>query len=377
MNLVYKFPLNASKAQITAFRKQLDIHGKLYNRALLQKVEQYEKTKKSDSAFTQIKSLVPEFRGQGCNISSLQQTIRRLHKAYNTIYNRRGGKPRISTNFTTIEYSTRGDGWQIIKDEKVSRLRLQFIEGLIEIKNHREFPSEPKNLIVKLKDGELWGCFVCEQIPEKREKGKTIALDFGLKTFITSSSGDTYEHPLPYKQKLGKFQKLQKKIRAIEDEKLKKKKYKILRKVHEKVKNQRADFLHKLSRKLVNENSVIIVEDLNFKKLSRESPGSFISRKYGDVACGEFYRMLSYKAESAGRQFVKVNPAYTSQNCCVCGVGNESDYKKKDRAYKCKCGNSLDRDINAAKNILKLGLESLDLGKNSFSTLGLQSLVRA
>ena len=365
MLLTYKYPLFAKKSQIAEFKRQCEIHKELYNVALKEKEKQYEKDKKSDSCFTQIKNIVPQYKERNCNYSSLQQTVRRLHKSYSAIYKKKGGKPRYCKNFSTISFGSHGDGWKLKGDS----LYIQNI-GNIKINLYKPI-NEPIHLNLKLINGILYACFTVEIFRESNSVNGQVGLDFGLKNFIVTSNNEKYDHPLPFKNKLSKFQKIQNKLSKIEDKKQKDKKYKILRKIHEKVRNQRLDFLHKLSRKIVNENKVIAVEDIDFKKLSR-SEISNINRKYADVSCSTFYNFISYKAESAGRQFVKVNPAYTTQTCSNCGRLNELELK--NREYVCKCGKCEDRDFNAAKNILNIGLEKV---QNNIFALGLQSVVRA
>jgi len=339
--------------------KMEDAHLNLYNTALAEKNDQYEKTKKSDSVFTQIKRFVPAVKqtenGKLCNYSSLQQTIRRLHKSFNAIYNRRGGKPRFKKT-VPLEYSTYGDGWKIVNDS----LRIQNV-GFISLKTHRPIDGKIKSLVVKKNGDKFYACVACKRISAPlKQTNKAVGIDFGLKTFLTMSDGEKVEHSLPLKRSLKNIAKIHRQIKkAVESKSARKEKLKrkALRLTYEKTKNRRLDFAHKLSRKIVNENSFIAVEDLNLRGLTTGIKN--INRKYSDVAVGMFYDLLAYKAESAGRQFVRVNPKNTSQACCKCG--KLAGLTLKDREIVCDCGHSEDRDINAAKNILALGLKTVGL----------------
>jgi len=124
----------------------------------------------------------------------------------------------------------------------------------------------------------------------------------------------------------------------------------LVAKIHRKVFNQRHDFQHKLSRKIVNNYGIILVEDLNVKGLSR----GLFSKSVHDTGWAAFFRKLSYKAESAGRRFLPVDPRGTSQRC-PCGEPNPK--RLSDRKHVClKCGLVTTRDHASAMEILRLGL---------------------
>ena len=126
--------------------------------------------------------------------------------------------------------------------------------------------------------------------------------------------------------------------------------------IHERISNRREDFAHKESRKLVNEFKTIVIEDLNINRMIHDR---CFAKSIHDVAWSKFISFLSYKAEEAGRSLIEVNPAYTSQDCSKCGHRQLMPLSK--RTYRCPCcGLELDRDHNAALNILALGLQCLD-----------------
>jgi putative transposase len=128
----------------------------------------------------------------------------------------------------------------------------------------------------------------------------------------------------------------------------------VVAKVHERIANKRKDFAHQESRKLVNRYGFIAVEDLSVNRMSRNRR---FSKSIMDAAWGDFTQKLLYKAEEAGREVVKVNPAYTSQDCSRCG--HRQLMPLSARRYECpNCGLALDRDHNAAINILSLGMQT-------------------
>ena len=130
-----------------------------------------------------------------------------------------------------------------------------------------------------------------------------------------------------------------------------------LAKLHEKIKNQRKDFQHKLSRKIVNENQVIVSEDLNVKGMLKNHK---LAKSIQDASFSSFCSMISYKANEQHRQYVKIGTFYPSSKLCHCCGFNYNCLKLDERFWTCpECGTYLDRDENAAINILNEGLRIL------------------
>jgi putative transposase len=141
-----------------------------------------------------------------------------------------------------------------------------------------------------------------------------------------------------------------------------KRRYKVCQKVtqlHYKSRNTRRTYLHQVSRKIVNDYDLIAVEKLNIKGLA----SGMLSKQVHDVGWGLLNRMLRYKAEKAGAKLVEVASKYTSQDCSGCGVRVKKELS--ERTHNCpECGLTLDRDVNAARNVLHkavLGLEGYNV----------------
>jgi putative transposase len=182
--------------------------------------------------------------------------------------------------------------------------------------------------------------------------GKGIGIDVGISSLLVTSDGEKTENPKWYRAGQSKLRVVQRRVvRRKRGSNRRRKAVVFLQKQHERTKNQRKDFLNKLAHTLITTNDVIVIEDLQIKNMVRNR---HLSKSILDAGWGYFRQRLEAKAEEAGRQVVAVNPAYTSKTCSGCGAIFE-DLKLSDRWLECGCGLSMDRDHNAAKNILRRG----------------------
>ena len=352
MKSVSKIRLYPNKSQKKELFRQFDVHCSLYNFCLKEKIDCYEKTKASPSCYDQIKANIPNFKNN-TNVSSLQQTVRRLDKAFSAFFRRVKAKespgfPRFKKNFKSVDFMS-GDGAKIIG----GKLRIQHV-GSIKMVNHRGV-TKFSRVTVQFSHGDWYACFSVERELEILSPSQSaIGLDFGLKTFVATSNGEKISSPMPLRENIKRLSKAaSKRDKSPNGSSERKRRNKILRNLHRRIENIRSDFNHKLSRKLVNEYGIIVIEDLAIQDLQTNIAN--INRAYSDVAWGQFASMLTYKAENAGRRCIKVNPAFTSQ-LCSCGAKTPHDLSK--RLFKCEsCGREADRDVNAAQNILALGLQ--------------------
>ncbi len=183
-----------------------------------------------------------------------------------------------------------------------------------------------------------------------------IGIDVGLNEYAVLSNGTVFENPRFLLQKEKQLSKAQHNLsKKKKDSTNYKKQVERIRSLHEKVANQRKDFLHKLSYHLTQMYSVICIENLDIRKMVRNRK---VSKSISDAGWGAFRKMLLYKCEKFGGLLVKVDPAYTSQDCS--SYGNRVEKSLSIRTHICtKCGTVLDRDYNASLNILRKGLEQL------------------
>jgi len=215
-------------------------------------------------------------------------------------------------------------------NKRLDRLHLSKI-GDIPIRLYRTINGKVKGVIVKrYRTGEWYALFQVEVKPELlSQNSKVVGIDVGIKHFLTDSDGRQIENPNFYKRSIEKIKKyhryLSRKKRGLRNRNKARVK---LSRAYQKLERQRDDFLHKLSRFYVNNYKLIAIEDLSITSMVR---GHYLAKRILDASWGKFFQMLTYKAASAGRLVIKVDPRGTSQ---------EYNY-----------GN-IDRDYDASLNIL-------------------------
>ena len=355
----FKYRLYPTKPQIKDPERTLELCRQLYNAALQERRDAYKKAKKTVSAYDQnnhlpeIREEIPEYKRVHSQV--LQDVINRVDLAFKGFFRRlkerrKAGYPRFKgekryDSFTFPQAGTTG-----VKLQKDGKRVLIHGIGSVKIKLHRPLEGKIKTATIKREGKDWYIVFVCEVDPKPLPpNNKQIGIDLGTNPyFLVTSEGEKIEAPKHY-------QRAQRRLASIQKELSRKKKnsyrYRQIReklaKLHRKIANQRKYFHHKLARRLVNKYGTIVHEDLNVEGLMR----SCIAKGVQDAGWAQFLQILAYKAEEAGRQVVKVDPKYTSQDCPVCG------YREKKplwiREYTCpQCGTHLHRDVAAAQNIL-------------------------
>lgn len=365
----YKYRLYPTKVQEELLLKHFGCVRYIYNWGLDYKTTFFKENGKSisymnisgkDGALSTIKKENKWLKE--INSQSLISALGNLDKAYSNFFAHRSSFPKFKKRSEKQSFQVPQHGWF---DTKNNRLYIpKFKEGIY-CKIHRKIPIGRQGTITISKNpsGKYFVSVIIEiedSIKEKQKpiKETTIGLDFGLKTFITTSNGSKYTSPEYLKQALAKLQKLSRKHSKKQKGSKNKEKERIkLARLHEKISNQRVEFLHKLSSTLVSENQTICIEDLNMKGMSK-----LWGRKINDLSYYTFTQMLLYKSVWNGKNLIKIgrfDPS--SQICSTCGYRNH-DLKITDRTWKCpNCGSDLDRDINAAINIRDFGLNEFNL----------------
>jgi putative transposase len=230
--------------------------------------------------------------------------------------------------------------------------------GNIRVKLHRPVEGEIKTCTLRRNASGDWDLSLsCElEVQPQTPKEESIGIDVGLTHFATLSNGKEITNPRFFRQgekALAKAQRTLSKLKKGTSER--RKKGKVVAKIHEKIRNQRKNFCHKESKKIIDQYQFICIEDLNIKKMIE---GSYFAKSITDASWNQFRQFLTYKAEEAGRKLGLANPAYTSQDCSQCGHREKKELS--ERKHSCsQCGYKASRDLNAAQNILALGIDGL------------------
>jgi putative transposase len=361
MLLSYKYRLYPNRGQRQALDRTLEIHRQVYNAALQERREAWKRCRISIGYVDQAKQLkgIRSFDSDvaWCNYSALQQTLRRLKKAFDAFFRRvkageKPGYPRFKGKnyFKSVCY-VYGDGLKLRDD----RLYVQSV-GLVRLFQHRPIPDDGTIKMAVLKRDRVGNWYVIMQVelPDPEPAAGTdpaVGIDMGLIHFLALSDGSVIENPRWFRQAEEKLACLQRKrARCKRGSKRYRQWSRQIRRLHQRIADKRRDFQHQLSTRLVREFGFIAVENLNVNGLCR----SQVSKSMADAAWAQFLNMLAYKAEKAGTLLVRVDPNGTSQICSHCGFVVPK--LLSERQHNCsRCGFTTPRDVNAALNILYRG----------------------
>lgn len=349
----YKYRLFASSSQERELEIMLESHRRLYNQALDGKQLCWDAAGASwtyveqSRWFTVQRKLNPYFAR--LNAWSALQTLRKLDKAYRAFF-RRGGHPRFKSRdrFKSFAFGMSGNGGGCkIVDRK---LRLQYV-GTVRIRWHRELPegAKIKQATILRECGKWFVCFSLElPDPEPTRLSDGVGIDVGLKSFVTTSDGEQLGDSRTLEATLPELRRRQRALsRCVRGSSRRKQVKQRVTRLHAKVRNVRRDMHHKVARSLVNRYGVIAAESLNVAGMLRNRS---LARRISDAAWGNFIGILVSKAEGAGCRVILVDAKNTTQDCSNCGATVRKSLAV--RVHKCACGCVLDRDENAARNVL-------------------------
>jgi putative transposase len=354
LRLTFKYRVYPTKAQGEFLNSQLREAASLYNAAIEERIGAWKICRKSINFYDQANQL-KAMRADGClaivNFSVSTNVLRRVDGAFSAFFARvrRGANPgfpryRSSRRYDSITFPHPGNGYTLLGD----KLRIQGA-GHLKIILHRPIEGKVKTLTIKREAGRWFACFSveCEAAAPLPASAAEIGVDVGLNSFAVLSNGREINNPRYYRNAEARLRRCQRKVaRRKKGSARRRKAALILKRAHVHVRNQRADFAHKLSRELVNNYGVIAIEDLNVKGLA----AGMLAKSISDAGWAIFFRFLIYKAASAGRQVIQVDPRGTSQTC-VCGAVVRKALA--DRWHDCPiCGLSASRDHISARIIL-------------------------
>jgi len=303
-----------------------------------------------------IKEFLPDYKQIHSQV--LQDVLKRADKAFQNFFRRlkageKPGYPRYKGRGWYDSFTYPQFGFSLSDNRKGNqRLKLSKI-GNIKVKLHRTVKGKIKTCTIKRELDKWYVCFSCKVEPEILPKtNKNVGVDVGIEKFAALSDGTLIYNPKFFRKSEAKLKHEQRKLsRKKKGSNSRKKQRHKLAKIHQKVKNQRKDFLHKESRKLVENYDIIVFEDLQIKNMVKNH---HLAKSISDASWAKFIEYVSYKAESAGKKVVFVNPRNTSQICSGCGKIVKKSLSV--RIHRCLyCGLEIDRDVNAAIIILRLG----------------------
>lgn len=381
--LTYEYRLYPRRAEVKRLEQMLEQGREVYNSALATCKAFYAANGKGIKALSQW-DYFREWRKQDgilLNASSLQHLLRRLDKAYSAFFRRlkageTPGHPRFKARerFNSLEY-TYGDGVKLNYDEHFDRFTLYVQNvGDVKVKMHRLLPADAvvKHVILKRK-ASGWYVYLQLEVPQQdvQPSGKpAVAGDVGLLRLLTLSDGTEIDNPRWLRSSLAKLRRAQRRLsRRKKGSQRRKKARQQVALLHEHVANTRRDFWHKTTRQLVSDYGAIALEDLNLNFMLQNG---HLSLSAHDAGLGMFNTLLNSKAENAGCTVVRVDPAYTSQVCSECGCIVEKALNV--RVHCCPhCGLTIDRDLNAARNIFALAFRCARIGRSGVNVAPLSA----
>ncbi len=363
MQLTYRFRLYPSRVQEEKLIAALDRCRWIYNHFL-------EKLNKKENGKTplryELQATLPKLKREYHELKQVHSKVLQmvLHQLYSNLRalaelkrnGRKVGRLRFKGRGWFKSFIYNQSGFKIIEGHgKRKELWLSKI-GTIPIVLHRELDGEVKQVHIKReRSGRWFACFSVEveEALKLKKFSKPVGIDLGIEHYIADTSGSFVEHPHNIIKSERKLKREQRRLSRKKKGSKNRAKQRIkLAIVHERIHNQRFDFLHKLSRYYVNSHDFIAVEALDTKELIEMAHNG---KNRADAAWATFLHMLTYKAARAGRWVVRVEPRGTTGRCSNCGKVVEKPLWV--RVHRClKCGLELDRDLNAARNILQDGL---------------------
>jgi len=363
--LVFEFKTYAKPAQFVAIDEAIRAAQFIRNKCIRYwmdnpKVSKYDLNK-------QCAVLAAEFPfANNLNSMARQSAAERAWTAISRFYDRckkkvvgLKGFPKFQKDNRSVEYKT--TGWKLAEDRKSITITDKIGIGKLKLKGTRDLnfyqPDQIKRVrLVKRADGYyVQFCISVDREEVISPTKNTIGLDMGLNHFYTDSNGKQVKNPRFYRQAEQSIKRSQRLVsRKVTGSSNRRKARVKLSKIHLKISRQRKDHAIKLARCVIQSNDLVVYEDLRVRNMVKNH---CLAKSISDAGWYQFRVWLEYFGKVFGRATVAVNPAYTSQECSSCGVIVKKS--RSTRTHVCQCGCVLDRDENAAINILNKGLSTV------------------
>jgi putative transposase len=366
VNKAYKVELKPNNKQRSAMARSAGCARFAYNWGLAQRINIYEKEKKSTTAINQHKDLcaIKEEQFPWMYESSKcapQEALRDLDKAFKNFF--RGVKSGKKTGFPKFKSKHRSKSSFRISTGAIyvnkSTIKLPMIPGKLRLKEKGYVPTEGvkyNSFIVSEEAGRWFLSVQCVVgLPEPGPRPvRVVGVDLGIKTLAVTSDGVTYSNPKSYKKLERTLSRAQReRCRRVKGSSNRRKSIQRLQDINYRIRNVRKDNLHKMTSDLVRTKpSLIVLEDLSVNNMLKNRK---LAGALSDASFGEIRRQVEYKAAWYGSEVAFAGKFFPSSKLCsACGALKE-DLTLSDRVYKCECGNIIDRDLNAALNLKRYG----------------------
>jgi len=359
IRLSYKYHLKPSAEQVAALEKQLRLCRWTYN-ALLEHSLSERRAGRGTPTHKELTYLIPDMKAMKPELSNvfsqvLQNVAKRVRSGFEGYWNRRrvglrAHLPRFrgEDRYDSLTYPQ--FGFQL-KDGVLCLSKI----GDLRIIQHRSIEGKVKTLTVTRSRARKWfAVFSCE-VEEKPIPGRlpSVGVDFGLNSLVALSDGTLIEAPRSYRGAEAKSRRAHRNLsRKRKGSRNREKARARLARVEERIANKRRDFAYKTARSIVNRYERVYVEDLKIANMVKDRR---LGKSIGDAGWGMLRNALTYMAKMSEGVIAFVSPRGTSQTCSGCGayVGKGLSV----RTHRCPgCGLTIDRDVNAARNILRKGI---------------------
>jgi putative transposase len=383
----YKFLMRPTAKQAAALAACLEDNRQLYNAALEERREAWRMGRhrvtfySQDAQLKDIRRADPDGQRQWA-FSCQRATIRRLDRAFQAFYRRckagqKPGYPRFKgrSRFDSLEWPERdGARWDSVPHPTVTRVSMKGV-GHVRVHQHRAVQGTVKAITAK-REGRRWYVILsCDGVSAQPlpVTGAVVGIDMGVTHFLTTSDGTHVPNPRPLAAAAKRLAEAQQALaRKRRGGNRRRKAVQRVAALHGKVRRSRLDHAHKTALALARDHDLIAHEVLAVKNMTRRpkpraaedgtyepngaSAKSGLNQSILDAGWGVFLAILAYKAESAGRVVVAVEPRNTSRMCTACG--HVAGGNRKGEAFRClSCGHQAHADVNAAINILRSGLD--------------------
>lgn len=268
------------------------------------------------------------------------------------------GFPQFQKDCRSVEYKT--SGWKLANNRKSITFTDKCGIGRLKLKGTRDLhfyqPDQIKRVrLVKRADGYyVQFCVSVDRTESIEPSGRAIGLDVGLNDFYTDSNNQTVDNPRFLRKSERRLKMAQKRVsKRVKGSNNRRKARQILGKRHLKISRQRKDHAVKLARCVITSNDVVAYEDLRIKNMVKNH---CLAKSINDASWYQFRVWVEYFGKVFGKITIAVHPNGTSQECSSCGATVKKGLST--RTHVCACGCVLDRDHNAARNILSRGLST-------------------